>query len=494
MLKEETTPDNFLEKLYTLNGKYIQRIRQAEGMLQNTTYPSPIPSHLFKPDDIINNGMTYKEYSERLHFCTEHIYRKWIEELLKFKKTCRLPWMHQIITKSIENLKQRQSHGTILNEMDVYHGTGAKFDQFDHRKKGFSGAGSMCFGWGSYFTNDQVIAQSYADALAQVKTVQEGRNIRDVVRDAKPIIGNECAAVFETMLEQLNDYFKWCDRELTVDEMLEHLYWCKDNFDYFFKCANNKDQISQEERNHFRDNCYNYKRYFVFHQDDYNTVYVKRQNLMWQNNPDELKEDINFFLHYYEIIKKLIKYISSNRTKARIEKHISNKYSYIYKVVIPDNDGTNYIDWYEQVNDDIKQKIINNLTEMYTNHSKFNKGRLARWYYSMSKDKKNRIQKDEQWKYKLDVLINWINQENLTGSRLYEYVAWMAHDISLTAVKLTPRWASTFLKRCGIVGICYKAGTMWKKPDGSKDDAYNYVIFDKRDIKITKVDEAITKL
>lgn len=179
LLKENTTPDNFLEKLYTLNGKYIQRIRQEERMLQNTNYPSPIPSHLFKPDDVVYDNITYKKYSEDLHYWTEDIYREWIEELLKFKKTCRLPWMHQIITKSIENLKQRQNHGSMLNEMDVYHGTGAKFDQFDHRKKGFSGAGSMSFGWGSYFTNDQVIAKSYADSLGQVKTVQEGRNIRD---------------------------------------------------------------------------------------------------------------------------------------------------------------------------------------------------------------------------------------------------------------------------------------------------------------------------
>lgn len=49
-----------------------------------------------------------------------------------------------------------------IDEMDVYHGTGSNFDKFDHRRHLGSGYGSQCFGWGSYFTNDRPVANSYA--------------------------------------------------------------------------------------------------------------------------------------------------------------------------------------------------------------------------------------------------------------------------------------------------------------------------------------------
>ena len=38
--------------------------------------------------------------------------------------------------------------------------------------------------------------------------------------------------------------------------------------------------------------------------------------------------------------------------------------------------------------------------------------------------------------------------------------------------------------QCGFDGIKYPAGTRWQKPDGSSEDAYNYVIFDANKVKI----------
>ena len=45
----------------------------------------------------------------------------------------------------------------------VYHGTGADFDKFDTENFGFSGEGSMSFGYGTYFTDSEEIARSYAE-------------------------------------------------------------------------------------------------------------------------------------------------------------------------------------------------------------------------------------------------------------------------------------------------------------------------------------------
>ena len=48
-------------------------------------------------------------------------------------------------------------------EMIGYHGSGADFDKFNHKKYLNSGAGSQSFGWGTYITNDRYVALGYTD-------------------------------------------------------------------------------------------------------------------------------------------------------------------------------------------------------------------------------------------------------------------------------------------------------------------------------------------
>ena len=47
------------------------------------------------------------------------------------------------------------------DEMMAYHGTGADFDKFNHKKYLNTGAGSQSFGWGTYVTNDESVALGY---------------------------------------------------------------------------------------------------------------------------------------------------------------------------------------------------------------------------------------------------------------------------------------------------------------------------------------------
>ena len=44
----------------------------------------------------------------------------------------------------------------------VYHGSGADFDKFDTEKYGYSGEGSMSFGYGTYVTEVENVAKGYA--------------------------------------------------------------------------------------------------------------------------------------------------------------------------------------------------------------------------------------------------------------------------------------------------------------------------------------------
>lgn len=49
--------------------------------------------------------------------------------------------------------------------MTVYHGSGAKFDKFDHSHMG-EGEGNQAFGWGTYVTEVEGIGRTYAKAMA----------------------------------------------------------------------------------------------------------------------------------------------------------------------------------------------------------------------------------------------------------------------------------------------------------------------------------------
>lgn len=49
--------------------------------------------------------------------------------------------------------------------MTVYHGSGAKFDRFDHSHMG-EGEGNQAFGWGTYVTEVEGIGRTYAEAMA----------------------------------------------------------------------------------------------------------------------------------------------------------------------------------------------------------------------------------------------------------------------------------------------------------------------------------------
>ena len=63
------------------------------------------------------------------------------------------------------------------DEMMAYHGSGADFDKFNHKKYLNTGAGSQSFGWGTYITNDKAVANGYSsisgDNIEQIKPFAE---------------------------------------------------------------------------------------------------------------------------------------------------------------------------------------------------------------------------------------------------------------------------------------------------------------------------------
>ena len=88
-------------------------------------------------------------------------------------------------------------------EARVYHGSGADFDRFDHSFMG-TGEGAQAFGWGTYVTEVDGIARSYADAYGK-KIFKSGfgdfylRKIREHLSDG---------GSFDDVKQHLLDYHK----------------------------------------------------------------------------------------------------------------------------------------------------------------------------------------------------------------------------------------------------------------------------------------------
>lgn len=61
--------------------------------------------------------------------------------------------------------------------MTVYHGSGAKFDRFDHSFMG-TGEGAQAFGWGTYVTEVEGIGRSYAERAREYYEVPEDGKIK----------------------------------------------------------------------------------------------------------------------------------------------------------------------------------------------------------------------------------------------------------------------------------------------------------------------------
>lgn len=64
----------------------------------------------------------------------------------------------------------------------VYHGSGAKFDRFDHSFMG-SGEGAQAYGWGTYVTQVEGIGRSYSKSTSKGEVLINGKPISKVLED-----------------------------------------------------------------------------------------------------------------------------------------------------------------------------------------------------------------------------------------------------------------------------------------------------------------------
>ena len=299
-------------------------------------------------------------------------------------------------------------------EMMAYHGSGSDFDKFNHKKYLGKGAGSQTFGWGTYITNDIEIAKSYAENIGK---------------------GN-----------YIIDYDNWLKQGLTFDEITK---WPAEK-KYLEEFINNHiDDFKKANINEFDISYVGEIIWGIFKHENFdkdfaiNSLKRRIKNKTYECDgygrklPDETCE--NKFRQYTGALRAL-----------EIMKSSNNKI--VYEVEIPDDNGHNYLSWYDNVDYSIFDTIQQKLEEFST---RFNLPKLNYGWNRL-----DRISYDFKGLYR-DVEDRF-DMCGIQGNKA----------------------ASLLFMQCGFDGIKYPAGTRWQKPDGASEDAMNYVIFDANKVKI----------
>jgi len=311
-----------------------------------------------------------------------------------------------------------------VGEIMGYHGSSANFDKFNHKKFLGTGAGSQVFGWGTYITSDYEIGKSYATITSNVD-INNGDIQLNSSYDIYDYIdkakygGKEWKSIIEEIRNDLDMYFS-----NNVTGLIEAL----------------ENGVSEMTLKMNRSYGIGAKKY------QFQIDRIKKKI--------QLLNDLNF-----------------------------DKGQYLYEVNIPDDDGTNYLSWYDHVPREFMGRIY---TKLFSLRQKYLDMMAERNYpfkstlyqYAKYPDKEKLI----------DVLLKDDTYDSFFANSYYTNKKdGDGKDVYLRLQQLfgSPKAASLFLLQCGFVGIKYPAGTRMQKPEGAADDAMNYVIFNANDVKIT---------
>lgn len=274
----------------------------------------------------------------------------------------------------------------------TYHGTGASFDKFD-LSHSLEGEGSESFGHGVYVTNSRKIGREYAQRAKQRKMADLYKNMRypDGVKD---------------------DIFK----RRVFGEMVNDV-------------ATGGSVASAKD--------FAKKRVGA----DANDIQRTLENLKDREKGTEYEQNLKDRLAEY---KEGLKWIDSLD-----EDYLTQGNANRYDVDIPDDNGSNYLDWDAPLTDKQKNTIIKELRRLKIDFVDFKK--------------------------------RGFSFDGSFGGNAYDFLMY--------ALRKTKKWkdvnarraVSKFLSSIGFTGIKYKAGTIF---GGAKEGDYNYVIFDENNANI----------
>lgn len=114
-------------------------------------------------------GRTYMDENEAYRSLAGEVEARNVQERMKFTPGQRI----NTLLAATEDVRPEDK---IILFQTVYHGSGADFDKFDTENYGYSGEGSMSFGYGTYVTDSEEIARDYAERQRKRTLNKESTN------------------------------------------------------------------------------------------------------------------------------------------------------------------------------------------------------------------------------------------------------------------------------------------------------------------------------
>ena len=302
-----------------------------------------------------------------------------------------------------------------VREHRVYHGSGADFDAFDHSHMG-EGEGAQAYGWGTYVTEVEGIGKTYAIQ----NTTTHNDALRALQHDVDAISDqlNRHRDDLKYDEEQLKRANEWrAEAELDYELFRDEAEELKEKYG----------ESSPEYRNHL-----------------FNDIYTDEMKRA-QSSVKSTEESIQYRKEKIAELEKALK-----DKQAEIDELPKEFPRHLYTVEIPDDNGSNYLDW----NGHPAESLLKDVGSFLESEG----------FERVQDDNPARYEKGES-----TVVLN----PNATGADLYA---------ELREALGSDKKASQALAELGCIGIKYPADNM---RGGREDGAKNYVIFNENDAKIT---------
>ena len=313
-----------------------------------------------------------------------------------------------------ENERTRMMGAGSVREHRVYHGSGADFDAFDHSHMG-DGEGAQAYGWGTYVTEVEGIGRTYAIQ----NTTTHNDALRALQHDVDAISDqlNRHRDDLKYDEEQLKRANEWrAEAELDYELFKDEAEKLKEKYG----------EDSPEYKNHL-----------------FNDIYTDEMKRA-QRSVKSIEESIQYRKEKIAELEKALK-----DKQAEVDELPKKFPRHLYTVEIPDDNGSNYLDW----DGHPAESLLKDVGSFLESNG-----------FERVQDSPVRYEKGES-----TVVLN----PNATGADLYA---------ELQEALGGDKKASQALAELGYTGIKYPADNM---RGGRKDGAKNYVIFNENDAKIT---------
>ena len=297
-----------------------------------------------------------------------------------------------IVTDDVVNSINQEIADAPKFSLKVYHGSGADFTEFDFDHMG-EGAGSQVFGWGGYVTSSKKIGIGYAEVG------QQSAESRHSHSEDTPIDAAVGAILGQYMYNSQAKTFK--------QKKAQAIKNAENSIVNFSNMLNNSDELDEKSKKFLKESIETDK---------------KKLEILRTLTEEQYKEE----------------YIKQGRAKN------------LYEVDIPEDNGSNYLDWDKPLSKKQQDAIREGLEHLGED-----------------------IKKLESKGQSLER-----TGENVYNSTLYIGLTGTEYDLPEKT-----KGISKFLSSVGFTGIKYKAGRNF---GGAKKGDVNYVIFKPEDMKITE--------